>query len=80
MAFSCCLYDGGRAEKLVMDSLREKWWKGKFKKKDRLILPGVNRIDGKCPMTPLEVFLNCFYTLYFAFWTHYKEYLSKLLR
>ncbi|KAI9200919.1 hypothetical protein LWI28_015082 [Acer negundo] len=55
VAFSCCLYDGGKAEKLVMDSFREKWWKGKFKRKDRVILPGVNRINGKCPLTPLEV-------------------------
>ncbi|KAH7567855.1 hypothetical protein JRO89_XS07G0167500 [Xanthoceras sorbifolium] len=55
VAFSCCLYDGGKTEKLVMDSFREKWWKGKFKRKDRVILPGVNRINGKCPLTPLEV-------------------------
>ncbi|KAK0576425.1 hypothetical protein LWI29_017278 [Acer saccharum] len=55
VAFSCCSYDGGKAEKIVMDSFREKWWKGKFKRKDRVILPGVNRINGKCPLTPLEV-------------------------
>ncbi|KDO80742.1 hypothetical protein CISIN_1g047008mg [Citrus sinensis] len=33
----------------------KKWWKGKFKRKDRVILPGLNRINGKCPLTPLEV-------------------------
>lgn len=55
MAFSCCLYDGGEAEKAEMDISREKWWKGKFKRKDRVIIPGLNRINGKCPLTPLEV-------------------------
>lgn len=55
VAFSCCLYDGGKAEKLEMDAFREKWWKGKFKRKDRVIVPGLNRINGKCPLTPLEV-------------------------
>ncbi|XP_031252616.1 O-fucosyltransferase 10 [Pistacia vera] len=55
VAFSCCLYDGGKAEKVEMDSFREKWWKGKFKRKDRVIVPGLNRVNGKCPLTPLEV-------------------------
>lgn len=55
MAFSCCVYDGGQAEKIEMDSVREKGWRGKFKKKDRIILPGLNRITGKCPLSPLEV-------------------------
>ncbi|XP_065847048.1 O-fucosyltransferase 10-like [Euphorbia lathyris] len=55
VAFSCCVYDGGDAEKLKMNSLREISWKGKFKRKDRVILPGFNRIEGKCPLTPLEV-------------------------
>ncbi|WCJ44599.1 O-fucosyltransferase family protein [Euphorbia peplus] len=55
VAFSCCTYDGGNAEKLKMNSLREIVWKGKFKRKDRVILPGFNRIEGKCPLTPLEV-------------------------
>ncbi|XP_044474636.1 O-fucosyltransferase 10-like [Mangifera indica] len=55
VAFSCCLYDGGKAEIVEMDSFREKWWKGKFKRKDRVIIPGFNRINGKCPLTPLEV-------------------------
>lgn len=59
MAFSCCLYDGGDAEKFEMDSFREKGWKGKFKKKDLDFVAGRNRIDGKCPLTPLEVSLLC---------------------
>ncbi|XP_062146448.1 O-fucosyltransferase 10-like [Alnus glutinosa] len=55
VAFSCCVYDGGEAEKVEMDSIREKGWRGKFKRKDRLIQPGLNRINGKCPLSPLEV-------------------------
>ncbi|KAG8633076.1 hypothetical protein MANES_18G074400v8 [Manihot esculenta] len=55
VAFSCCVYDGGDAEKLKMDSIREIGWKRKFKRKDRVIIPGLNRIEGKCPLTPLEV-------------------------
>ena len=55
MAFSCCLYDGGEAEKSEMDSIREKGWKQKFKRKDRVISPGQNRAEGKCPLTPVEV-------------------------
>ncbi|XP_059433761.1 O-fucosyltransferase 10 [Corylus avellana] len=55
VAFSCCVYDGGEAEKVEMDSIREKGWRGKFKQKDRLIQPGPNRINGKCPLSPLEV-------------------------
>ncbi|KAH7524488.1 O-fucosyltransferase 10 isoform X2 [Ziziphus jujuba] len=55
VAFSCCLYGGGEAEKIEMDSIREKGWRLKFKQKGRVILPGLNRIQGKCPLTPLEV-------------------------
>ncbi|GMP47064.1 hypothetical protein CsSME_00014992 [Camellia sinensis var. sinensis] len=55
VAFSCCLYDGGMAEKFEMDSIREKGWGEKFKRKAHVIAPGLNRINGKCPMTPLEV-------------------------
>ncbi|XP_002284399.1 O-fucosyltransferase 10 [Vitis vinifera] len=55
VAFSCCLYDGGKAENFEMDLVREKGWRGKFRRKDRLIQPGLNRINGKCPLTPLEV-------------------------
>ncbi|KAJ6391616.1 hypothetical protein OIU77_025564 [Salix suchowensis] len=54
VAFSCCLYDGGDAEKFEMHSFREKEWKGKFKGKDLDFTAGRNRIDGKCPLTPLE--------------------------
>lgn len=55
MAFSCCLYEGGRAEKSEMDMIRQKSWKGKFKRRDRVIRPDLNRVNGKCPLTPLEV-------------------------
>lgn len=57
IAFSCCVYDGGKAEKSEMDSAREKGWRGKFKRKDRIIVPDLNRVNGKCPLTPLEVFI-----------------------
>lgn len=55
VAFSCCVYDGGKTEKIELDMIREKGWKGKFKRKDRIIVPGLNRLEGKCPLTPLEV-------------------------
>ncbi|KAL3736663.1 hypothetical protein ACJRO7_025581 [Eucalyptus globulus] len=55
VAFSCCVYDGGKTEKVELDMIRERGWKGKFKRKDRTILPGLNRLEGKCPLTPLEV-------------------------
>ncbi|KAF8026683.1 hypothetical protein BT93_F3225 [Corymbia citriodora subsp. variegata] len=55
VAFSCCEYDGGEEEKREMDIAREKGWRGKFRRKGRVIKPGANRMDGKCPLTPLEV-------------------------
>ncbi|KAF9599901.1 hypothetical protein IFM89_001847 [Coptis chinensis] len=55
VAFSCCIYDGGKMEKFEMDSAREKGWGDKFKRKTYIIKPGMNRISGKCPLTPLEV-------------------------
>ncbi|XP_030520934.1 O-fucosyltransferase 9 isoform X3 [Rhodamnia argentea] len=55
VAFSCCKYDGGEEEKREMDIAREKGWRGKFRRKGRVIKPGANRMDGKCPLTPLEV-------------------------
>ncbi|XP_051123710.1 O-fucosyltransferase 9-like isoform X2 [Andrographis paniculata] len=55
VAFSCCIYDGGDEEKHEMDIVRERSWRGKFRKKGRLIRPGANRVNGKCPLTPLEV-------------------------
>lgn len=58
VAFSCCEYDGGEEEKREMDIARERSWRGKFRKRGRVIRPGANRVDGKCPLTPLEV-LNC---------------------
>jgi hypothetical protein len=57
VAFSCCVYDGGDEEKKEMDVAREIGWKGKFTKRGRVIRPGVIRMNGKCPLTPLEVCL-----------------------
>jgi hypothetical protein len=62
VAFSCCEYDGGAEEKHEMDIARERSWRGKFRRKHRIIKPGVNRVDGKCPLTPLEV---CTYNFFF---------------
>lgn len=58
VAFSCCIYDGGEEEKRDMDAARERGWKGKFTKPGRVIRPGAIRINGKCPLTPLEV-ISC---------------------
>ncbi|XP_042481021.1 O-fucosyltransferase 9-like isoform X1 [Macadamia integrifolia] len=55
VAFSCCTYDGGAEEKHEMHIAREKGWRGKFNKTGRIIKPGAIRMDGKCPLTPLEV-------------------------
>lgn len=55
MAFSCCEYDGGEEEKREMDIARERSWRGKFRRRGRIIRPGAIRMDGKCPLTPLEV-------------------------
>ncbi|KAI6677140.1 hypothetical protein NL676_037936 [Syzygium grande] len=55
VAFSCCVFDGGEQEKLDMIAAREKGWRGKFTKPGRVIRPGSIRINGKCPLTPLEV-------------------------
>ncbi|KDP34835.1 hypothetical protein JCGZ_11197 [Jatropha curcas] len=55
VAFSCCEYDGGEEEKHEMDMARERGWRGKFRRRGRVIRPGANRVDGKCPLTPLEV-------------------------
>ncbi|CAN1235779.1 O-fucosyltransferase 11, partial [Linum perenne] len=55
VAFSCCTYDGGAAERNELASYRESEWKEKFKRTDRDVNPGLNRIEGKCPLTPLEV-------------------------
>lgn len=55
VAFSCCIYDGGEDEKQQMDAARERGWRGKFNRTGRVIKPGAIRMDGKCPLTPLEV-------------------------
>lgn len=64
VAFSCCEYDFGETEKLEMDMARERGWKGKFRRRGRVIRPGANRIDGKCPLTPLEVLLKILNPVY----------------
>ncbi|KAG1331128.1 O-fucosyltransferase 9 [Cocos nucifera] len=55
VAFSCCTYDGGKEEKHEMDVARERSWRGKFRRHGRRINPEANRMNGKCPLTPLEV-------------------------
>ncbi|CAJ2674400.1 unnamed protein product [Trifolium pratense] len=55
VAFSCCVFDGGKQERDDMVAARERGWKGKFTKPGRVIRPGAIRINGKCPLTPLEV-------------------------
>ncbi|KAK9276095.1 hypothetical protein L1049_005626 [Liquidambar formosana] len=55
VAFSCCVFDGGDKEKEDMKAARERGWKGKFTKPGRVIRPEAIRINGKCPLTPLEV-------------------------
>ncbi|KAK9111643.1 hypothetical protein Scep_019162 [Stephania cephalantha] len=55
VAFSCCIYDGGWMEKFEMDYTRRKGWKDKFTQRGRIINPGLNRMNGRCPLTPLEV-------------------------
>lgn len=55
VAFSCCIYDGGEEEQQELDAARERGWRGKFRKPGRVINPGANRMNGKCPMTPIEV-------------------------
>lgn len=63
VAFSCCEYDGGEEEKHEMDLARERSWRGKFRRRGRVIRPGANRVDGKCPLTPLEVNILGFHHL-----------------
>lgn len=74
VAFSCCIYDGGEEEKHDMDIVRERSWRGKFRRRGRVIRPRANRVDGKCPLTPLEVSERVFYFLPRVVWdlsTHY---------
>ena len=55
VAFSCCEYDEGETEKSEMDAARKRGWGKKFTLKNRVSEPGLNRVNGKCPMTPVEV-------------------------
>lgn len=61
VAFSCCTFDGGEEEKQDMDAARERGWRGKFTKRGRIIRPGLIRLNGKCPLTPLEVYGSPFF-------------------
>lgn len=67
VAFSCCIFDGGHKELEDMKAAREKGWKGKFTKPGRVIRPGAIRVNGKCPMTPLEVLAVCAFSLYLLY-------------
>lgn len=55
VAFSCCVFDGDDDEKKELDEARERGWRGKFTRPGRVIRPGAIRMNGKCPLTPLEV-------------------------
>ncbi|KAL8150772.1 hypothetical protein V2J09_020580 [Rumex salicifolius] len=55
VAFSCCVFDGGKQEREDMVAARERGWRGKFTRPGRVIRPGLIRINGKCPLSPLEV-------------------------
>ena len=61
VAFSCCVFDGGAQEDRDMKAARERGWRGKFTKPGRTILPGAIRLNGKCPLSPLEVYLALSY-------------------
>uniref|UniRef100_A0A7N0TCB8 O-fucosyltransferase family protein n=1 Tax=Kalanchoe fedtschenkoi TaxID=63787 RepID=A0A7N0TCB8_KALFE len=54
VAFSCCLYDEDETSKRDLESIRKNTWGNKFKRKDSVIRPDLNRMDGKCPLSPLE--------------------------
>ncbi|KAI4294895.1 hypothetical protein MLD38_040815 [Melastoma candidum] len=49
VAFSCCAYEEERPKKSSSKQFVRDSGKGKFKRKDRVISPGLNRIEGKCP-------------------------------
>ena len=56
VAFSQCVYDGGREERSRLENFRELSWRGKFTRIGRVNLPpGEIRRNGKCPLTPVEV-------------------------
>lgn len=55
MAFSCCVYDDRDTDKSELDAMRKRGWGKKFMQKGRVSEPGLNRVNGRCPMTPVEV-------------------------
>ncbi|MBA0772842.1 hypothetical protein Gotri_008157 [Gossypium trilobum] len=79
VAFSCCVFDGGEQEKEDMKNARERGWKGKFTKPGRVIRPGAIRINGKCPLTPLEVLLVAFLSFTFPFYSRWKSFKRQML-
>ncbi|KAK6114818.1 hypothetical protein DH2020_007087 [Rehmannia glutinosa] len=55
VAFSCCIYDEGETEKSELDATRKNGWGKKFMQTNRIFAPDLNRVNGRCPMTPVEV-------------------------
>ncbi|KAK6114869.1 hypothetical protein DH2020_007138 [Rehmannia glutinosa] len=55
VAFSCCIYDEGETEKSELDAIRKNGWGKKFMQTNRIFAPDLNRVNGRCPMTPVEV-------------------------
>lgn len=55
VAFSCCVYDDRDTDKSELDAMRKRGWGKKFMQKGRVSEPGLNRVNGRCPMTPVEV-------------------------
>ncbi|RVX01260.1 O-fucosyltransferase 9 [Vitis vinifera] len=78
VAFSCCMYDGGEEEKHEMDIARERGWRGKFNKRGRIIRPGAIRMDGKCPLTPLEVLHRTLVTTFSSFISNLRHIASQI--
>ncbi|KAG6388698.1 hypothetical protein SASPL_150130 [Salvia splendens] len=55
VAFSCCVYDEGETEKSEMEAARKRGRGKKLALKNQISEAGLNRVNGKCPMTPVEV-------------------------
>lgn len=65
VAFSQCAYDGDEVETSRLNDFREHSWHGKFTKIGRVNLSAEEiRRNGKCPLTPLEVFIRPYLTLW----------------
>ncbi|CAK9142686.1 unnamed protein product [Ilex paraguariensis] len=56
VAFSCCIYDGGKKEKRDMDAAREREvGRGNLRNLVELFVLELSESMEKCPLTPLEV-------------------------